>query len=66
MLFLLWYVYKWLFDLFVKKYLLAMYSFLFKKKKKQLWSYGQQCSTFYKQKKKKLKKNKNLTYLSLW
>ena len=43
-----------------------MYSFLFKKKKKQLWSYGQQCSTFYKQKKKKLKKNKNLTYLSLW
>ena len=65
MLFLLWYVYKRLFDLFVKKYLLAMYFFFLKKKKKnQLWSYGQQCSTFYKQTKNL--KNKNLTYISLW
>ena len=65
MLFLLWYVYKWLFDLFLEKYLLAMYSSLFKKKKKktavELWT-----TMFYiLQANKKLKKQ-NLTYISLW
>lgn len=49
-------LYKWIFDLFLEKHLLAIYSFFI-----NLWSYRQQWPTFYKQNRTK----RNPAYISL-